>query len=136
MNVKSVAAALLLVGSALSSSKAIAQNNMKNGYLNVQMRTDLCAQNWPGAIQVIETMKRISPKDRPSLEQYQALLVNFRENNTRIPAWPSSAYCSGSSNALPSPTATTDPNPNPPPAAPTTAPPPTPGTRTDTVPTF
>ncbi|MBV5260999.1 hypothetical protein FLX56_21505 [Synechococcus moorigangaii CMS01] len=98
--------ALALVGMLLPGTKAIAQTNMKNGFLNIQMRTALCAQNWPLAIQVIDTMGRISPKDRPSLNRYRSFLVNFRNSNTRVAGWPSSDYCSGASSALPNPSAT------------------------------
>ncbi|MEB3224424.1 MAG: hypothetical protein VKJ86_01330 [Synechococcus sp.] len=135
MNAKHLAVTLIALGSTLSGPKAIAQATMKNGFLNVQMRTALCAQNWPRAIQVLDTMQRISPKDRTSLEQYRSFLVNFRDNETRIFAWPPSEYCSGASSALPNPAAT--PNGNPTSATPITPPAQSdPGTRPETVPTF
>ncbi|WP_099238780.1 hypothetical protein [Synechococcus sp. BDU 130192] len=126
MKIKGFVWACALAGMLLPGSKAIAQANMKNGFLNVQMREALCGQNWPRAIQVLDTMKRISPKDRSSLERYRSFLVNFRNNNTRIAAWPASDYCAGTVEALPNPNAT---NPNSGSGS-------NPNMRTDTVPTF
>jgi hypothetical protein len=135
MKIKSFTLGLIVIGSVLTGTRAIAQSEMKNGHLNIQMRTALCGQNWSQAIQVLDTMKQISPKDRPVLDQYRALLVNFRNSNARLPAWPPADYCSGAMNTLPSPTTSNTPSAGSPsnPMAPRPA---TPGGRVDTIPTF
>ncbi|BAW97231.1 hypothetical protein NIES970_21800 [[Synechococcus] sp. NIES-970] len=141
MKINGFVLGLICLGGSLVGNQAIAQSNMKNGFLNIQMRTALCGQNWPQAIQVLDTMKQISPKDRPALDQYRALLVRFRNNNARLPAWPPAEYCSGALNTLPSPnmngaTPNSSPAAAPGTAAPRPTTPTTPEGRIDTIPVF
>jgi hypothetical protein len=92
-----IAFSLVVLGWGVQTSEAIAQGNMRNGQLNTRIRYALCTQDWAGAIQAIDQMKRVTSVYRQELDYYRARLVLMRDQRTRIPSWPDAEYCAGNS---------------------------------------
>ena len=69
----------------LGASPALAQ-----GDLNAELRTTVCAQNWEGAIAVVDRMFPLVPVSNPShgqLLNYRQQLQNLQEANLRLSNW-------------------------------------------------
>lgn len=92
-----IAGGLIVLGSIVQTTGAIAQGNMRNGQLNTRIRYALCTQDWAGAIQAIDQMKKVTTDYRQELDYYRARLVLMRDQGTRIPSWPDAEYCAGNS---------------------------------------
>lgn len=93
-----IATGLVFLGVTLPSQSAIA-NSMRNA--NLELRTMLCSQNWPGSIRAIDKMKSITSDRRQELNYLRALIVNMRDQGTTVPEWPDTDYCTGANDILP-----------------------------------
>lgn len=76
---------LIIVVCSLISYPSYAQ-----GDLNVQLRTAVCAQDWGGAIAIVDRMRPLVPRNSPSqgqLTTYRQQLDNLLQINLRIDNW-------------------------------------------------
>jgi hypothetical protein len=70
--------------------------NLSKPDLNAQLKQALCVQNWRGAIQVIDKMKKVAgPEHASQLTLYRGQLEAIARENARISGW--TTGCAGDS---------------------------------------
>jgi hypothetical protein len=78
------------------ANKAI--NNVKKyikpEYLNTELQKAICAENWQQALNVIQSIKEISPQIyNPELDEYRTRFLYLINTNAETPTYPPASYC-------------------------------------------